>query len=238
MLRHYMRVKIKAKSTVITFSILMIYGLIGVIFPQTLALTAPFLNPGYSDSNYYSFFSSYSVTFLLVPILFIYLQFNRQYFDNDLIVVRIRDACKLLILRIKATTLEMMLLLAYIYFLILIRQIFFKPTELLLMVPYFLKCASLQLFGLLLLSLIYLFICSHFGNGLSGLFSCLVLVAYDFTFSTGKGIYALFVARSIYMQYLPLTKLSMVTTLSYLVAVILLLLIFERNILEMKDHIK
>lgn len=238
MLRQYMRHMLKSKSTAISIILFGAYWMIGLAMPNTLALTAPLLNPNITEANYYGFFSCYSVTFILIPFFLMLLQSNRRFFDSVHVVVRVNKYIKLHGYRLAAIAAESAFTLFYLYFLILIRQAWYKPAQIVVMLPIYLKCAVLQFLGLMCLALLYLIISSILKNGLFGMLCCIILAAYDYTESSGPGTNALFIARTLYMHYESITYTGLLITVLYMAAIIAALFIIGYNILNGREYLK
>jgi hypothetical protein len=238
MLRQYLRSMLRSRTTLAAFILLTAYWLIGIVLPNTLALTDPQLNPKITDANYYGFFSCYSATFILIPVFIILLQYNRSFFNSVYVIARSNKYLKISCFRLAAICAECALTILYIYALILARQIYFKPIGIETMLPHFLECMVLQFLGLACIALIYSIVCSIFGNGLSGFLCCIILSVYDFTASSGKGASAIFIARTIYCKYQTLTLLNTVITVFYMVLIIAALFVVGNNTLSEKEYLK
>ena len=232
----YLRMLLRSNTTIASVLLLLFYWLIGLIAPNTLVLTDPVGNQ-FTQANYYGFFSNYSATFVTIPLFLILLQHNKRYFDNILVCIRINKSINLLTSRLKACIAEVLITLLFLYLLIGIRQIVYKPTELLLMLPTCLECALLQFFGLIGLAFIFFLSSMFFDSAIYGYFTCMGLTVYDFCSSIFR-LPPLFIARTVYMEYTKITVLGFITLILYMIIILFSISVGINHILNSKDYLK
>lgn len=233
MLRQYIRSWLRASSTIAAFSVTFAYWLLGLINPGVIPKVLYQAKPIFMDMNYYSFFSRYSITCLMAPMLLIILQHNRRFFDNKYIVCRARGYREFWCLRLAVTATECLFFVISLYLLFISRGVILKPSEA-GSIPIYLKCLPLQFLGFLALALIFCLISTLTGSGFAGFASAYSIVVFDFaTFEMGKNI-PTFINFSIELN--PYATAGFIWVFLFMSLFVILLAYISARFLSLKEY--
>lgn len=198
----YLIARYKNKYVLFTAVILFAYSAVFYFFPDALSLTAWNKAPDFAEANYSGFYSIYAITFLVVPLFYIYGQPNRFFFENESTLFRFSKFKNYIGFRTFTLFAESAFFVLFLYFLIFLRSVVFhQQNQFLFMVPQYLGFAFLQTLGFSFLGVIFCFVSSLVHNALAGAVCSYAFVVYDYICSsTGNENWVQFVGRSIALQ--------------------------------------
>lgn len=236
MLKRYFCTSLKSKTTVAVFIALICYAIIPVFDVNLLSSTAWEATPSFFNANYANFFFIYGITFIVVPLFFVFLQPNRTFFEKDCIIVRFGSYRKYWRIRVLVISMESAAYVVFLYLLILLRAVYFGQTvKLLANILFLLKAAVSQTMTFFLLAVIFSILSDITNNAVIAFACSYALVANDYAVrQTGIGV-ELFALRAITIR--PDHMESYISTLFLVISLTLLCYIIFSFVLEARDRL-
>ena len=234
MVRQYFKSYFASKATWCMALLLAAYCAAGLLFHTIIGRTAsPKLTAGVI--NYTYFFGGSSVTFLLLPVFFVLLQNNRNFFEKIYVITRVGQFTRIWVSRLLALCGECAFYLAYIYLLILLRESILSPGSCSGMRMTYLQHIPLEFLGLLTVALIYCSVCSFFRNGLSACAVCSFFIIDDYMYYLGFSKIPTFISRSLYFYLDPANPAEHLITAGILILLIAALFELFKLVLNGRD---
>lgn len=173
--------RMKSKSTWFVFTSLVLYIMAAFFNVNILALTAWETHPTFFNANYASLFFDFGLTFLTMPLFYVFMLPNNSYFNKECVFTRFGSFERYCTARSMVILLECFAYILSLYLLLFIRAVCFNQTNQFLMHSGFLlKAAISQILCLYILAM--LDCCTAFltGHSVIGFFVSYFFVAYDY----------------------------------------------------------
>ncbi len=196
MLREYWRMKWKEKSIVFVLICFLCYLSIAFFNVNLLSLTAWEDSPSFFEANYASVFFDFGLTFITVPLFYIFLLPNLSFFQKDCICIKFGSLGRYWTIWSATLFVECSVYVVSLYFLLFLRAVIFSQAYgFYRNGTFLLKAAISQIFCFFVLSLLVCCMVLLTNSVIWGFFFSYSFVIYDYV-AMQAGLPRLFVYQT------------------------------------------
>lgn len=235
MTRRYLCAKAKSRIGVAIFFALFLFTLLPLLSKDIMYAMDPLKVSPDLERNYYYFFSEFTVTFLLSPLFYLWLEFQNSYFNKTYLILRIRDINKYFLTRVLLIAAESLIFTAFIYILILFREICFDNHFAIIDYMGLFGKFTLQFFGFFTLALIFFFMANIFNSPLIGFIISYFFVIVDYTLIENQIDFSLIAFRTLCQPFRE--NKNYLFTLLFIIALDAALCVGYSNSLKHKQYL-
>lgn len=184
MIKKYYKIFFHSSSAIV-LPILVIYLLFSILNTNVLRLSLPLSasteNIPLFNNIYWSFFSVSIITFFIIPLYSVFINYNVSFFKKESVIVRFNTILDYLKQKIIYIFMDTTIFVLFIYILIFSRLIIFRSSEVISQsVINIIICIALNITGFMLFNIVFQIFFSLTGSTIKSFLFSYLFVVYDF----------------------------------------------------------